>query len=301
MSTLVFIAGASGFLGLKFTKSIIDYGGFQVKTISRSSDDPKKIEVVNQLKQWGVDVVDGDYGDIDSLKHALHGVSVVVSALAKGGIQEQLNLIIAAKEVGSVIRFIPSEFGIDCPDDLSGPLDDTQEILGEKMKVRQALIESKIPYTLIINGVFLEYLISPFGGIHLDTKTVMIIGDGNYSFSSLHTDDIARFLPAVIMDPNAINKKVYLTGETHTCNEIAQLLEECCNHEFTKQHISFEKFEEKIRSSVGMNKFGNIIVRHVYLGRGAFSQPINDPNNELYSDIHPITFKQYLQTLVNKN
>jgi len=245
--------------------------------------------------------VEADYNDVHSLKHALHGISVVVSTLAKEGLRDQFNLVTAAKEVGHIKRFIPSEFGLDFPDEISGPSEDALNIYTTKLEVRKALHEAKIPYTIIVNGIFMEYVFSPTMNVDLEARKVTIIGDGNFRLSTMHTDDIARFIPQVILDHHTLNKKVYLVGETHTFNELISILEETFKHPFTKDHMTVEALDEKIKSMPDdYSKFLAIVSKNCCDGLDEFSNPTNNPSNELYSHIFPMTVKEYLKTLIKE-
>jgi len=292
--TTILVAGASGFLGRKITLELANHGSFKVRAIYHSSDLRKK-EIFEELKKAGVDLVEADYDDIGSLKIAMIGVSVIVSALSRDAVlQGQINLILAAKEVGSITRFIPSEFGADIPEDLNGTFG--EEVYSNKIRIRKALVESGIPYTIIINGVFLDYVFTSFLGFNIENKSVTIIEDGNYPIIALHTDDLAKYVPRVILDSGSLNKKVYLVGDTRTANELVTLLEDVFKQTFTKQNMSFEELENKCKTQEGLIKFSSINQRFLYLGNGKFPNPINHSNNELYLDIKPKTFLEQIKS-----
>jgi uncharacterized protein YbjT (DUF2867 family) len=283
-------------MGLKIAKELALHGAFKVKAIIRQTTDEKKLSTFNVLRDVGIELVEANYDDIESLKSALNGVSVIVSALSREAVyQSQLNLITAAKEVGTITRFIPSEYGIDVPDDLS--VGDPFRLISSKLAVRDALIASGVPYTIVITGVWLEYLITPFFNIDIQSKTVTTIGDGNFKVSSIHTSDFAKLLPRVILDENTINKKIYLVGNTITWNEIVALLDESFKVQFTKKRLTLDEVKAKIKTEQGMGALGSALQAYSYLGYDHFENPTNTQDNDLYSDITPLPFKQYIKSL----
>jgi len=266
----------------------------------------KKKAIIDELKQEGVEFVEADYSDIESLKKALKGVTVVVSALSREVLyQDQLNLIEAAKAVGTITRFLPSEFGMDGPpdDNLTGNYDDPMKMFASKLAIRKALVAAGIPYTLVITGLFLEFIFNPVNDIFIDTKTLTVIGDGNWRFPAIHSEDIAKYLPRVVLDQNLVNKKAYLVGDSIQYNEIVKLLEESFKTPFTKHHISHEELQARIESEQGFPKFKLIL--QYFLSSGSWDLDLakprtNDPNDELYSDIIPLSIKKYVKTTFGK-
>ena len=94
-----------------------------------------------------------DYSNKESIKKALTGVDVVISAIADTAINAQPKIAEAAKEVG-VKLFVPSEFG--------GPTEgETEGYSGAKANIHKQLKAIGIPYTLFYNGGFADYIWVP--------------------------------------------------------------------------------------------------------------------------------------------
>ena len=73
--TKVLVTGATGFLGKRLAKRLVDEG-YPVRALAR------KLSNVGALKKWGVEVVFGDLCDESSIVSAVKGVDVVVHAAA---------------------------------------------------------------------------------------------------------------------------------------------------------------------------------------------------------------------------
>ena len=94
-----------------------------------------------------------EYSDKESIKKALTGVDVVISAIPGTAIDVQPKLAEAAKEAG-VQLFIPSGFG--------GPTEgETEGFLGAKAKIYDQLKVIGSPNALFCTGGFSDYLWTP--------------------------------------------------------------------------------------------------------------------------------------------
>lgn len=77
-------------------------------------------------------------------------------------------------------RFVPSEFGID-PARMEHALEPGRETFDEKMKVREAIEEAKIPFTYVSANCFAGYFVgnlSQLGTLVPPRDKVSLYGDG---------------------------------------------------------------------------------------------------------------------------
>ena len=94
-----------------------------------------------------------DYSDKESIKEALTGVDVVISAIPGAAIDVQPIIIEAAKEVG-VKLFVPSEFGGASTGSKFGHH-------AMKANIQERLRAIGIPYALFATGPFADFLWVP--------------------------------------------------------------------------------------------------------------------------------------------
>ena len=118
-TTSVLVAGATGLLGNEICRQL-STKNLQVKAMVRSATDPVKIEQVTKL---GVQIVQGELQNIESLRIALRGVKTVISTVSSMPFSYQpgendvqsvdengvINLINASKSAG-VNHFIYTSF-----------------------------------------------------------------------------------------------------------------------------------------------------------------------------------------------
>ena len=94
-------------------------------------------------------VIQVDYSNEGSIKHALTGVDVVISTIPGAAVDIQVKIATAAKNVG-VKLFVLSEFaGI--------PDGETEWVLGAKANVQSQLKALDIPYAAFYTGLFADY------------------------------------------------------------------------------------------------------------------------------------------------
>ena len=95
-----------------------------------------------------------DYSNEASIKHALAGVDVVISTVPSAAFDVQWKIAAAAKEIG-VKLFVPSEFG--------GTSEGISEgVQMEKAKVQAQLKALGLPYTAFYTGAFADQFWVPY-------------------------------------------------------------------------------------------------------------------------------------------
>lgn len=110
----ILIIGATGWLG----SAIVDaFQGtpHQLKAFIRPENlnNPEKAASLDKLRHGGIQLVSGDLHKKEDLVAALKDIDVCICCLGIFQGAEQLPVIQALKEVGTVKRFIPSDFGMD--------------------------------------------------------------------------------------------------------------------------------------------------------------------------------------------
>jgi uncharacterized protein YbjT (DUF2867 family) len=280
----VLIAGATGFLGEKIANAFLDKKQFDVRVVVRKAN-----EKTDKLKAKGANVIEADFNDIESLKKATTGVDAVVSVLSKEGLALQPKLIDAAAATG-VKRFIPSEFGSGetlAPRGLSPFID-------VKYAARDQIEKLGLSHTYIATNVFLEYTFSPFLGVDLKEHKISTYGPDTV-FSSIHTDDIARLVPEVLLNPKSKNAVVNLAAETFKWDDVVAELEKLTGKTWTKNALTVEGLNEFLKTSTDFfATFAATLQRELVAKKGAALNPIDNLTDPFYSHIKPISVHDYL-------
>lgn len=209
-SSAILVAGATGFLGGEICRQLITENK-HVKGLVRVTSDANKVA---HLKELGVETIEGDLKNKDSLKNALQGVSAVISTVSSSlsrqegdSIQSvddegQNNLIDAAISAG-VNQFVYVSF---CSMPGEYPLQTA------KRKVEKHLIESGLIYTILQPTYFMEVWLSPVLGFDYPNAKASIFGAGKNKVSWIAIKDVASFAVAALNNPAAKNKMIELGG-----------------------------------------------------------------------------------------
>jgi uncharacterized protein YbjT (DUF2867 family) len=99
-------------------------------------------------------VIQVDYSDEGSIKHALTGVDVVISTISSRAMDVQGKVAAAAKEA-DVKLFVPSDFG-------GNTEGKTEGFFAMKANFRGKLKALGIPYAVFYTGLFADYIWVPY-------------------------------------------------------------------------------------------------------------------------------------------
>lgn len=236
-TTTILIAGATGMLGMKIAQALQAKDKVRVRLLVR--DPQKAVQKLSALIARGAEMVQGDLGVAESLTRVCDGVDVVISA-AQGDrdviVTGQYNLLQVAERAG-VQRFMPSDYSFDY-----FRLDEGDNYNADLRRTFAALLKaSSVPYTFFLNGAFTEIELTPWGTLFDEPKTTFSYwGDGETHFDITTTDDTARFVAEVVLDPAYKNKEFQIAGDTLTAKH--------CFH--TYQEITGKRLKEQSMGSV---------------------------------------------------
>lgn len=239
----VLIIGATGYIGKRLVKASLALGHptfilYRPDTVSHRD----KCQMLVKFKMDGAQLVRGSFDDHGSLVSALKQVDVVVSCVASDSILEQLKLIEAIKEAGTIKRYLPSEFGMDV-DRMEHAIQPGNLMFIDKRKVRRAIEEAKIPYTYIspncFAGIFLAGL-AQLATFMPPRDHVNIYGDGDKKCIWVEEEDAAMCTMMAIDDPRTLNKVMYVRPPTNILSqmEVVKIWEKLIGKELKKTFLS---------------------------------------------------------------
>lgn len=206
----VLVVGATGFLGMEICRQLVKMNK-TVKALVRLTSDPEKVK---SLKQMGIETISGDLKDPDSLGKACKGVTSVISSASSTFSRQvgdsiesvdnngQLNLIQAASDAG-VEQFIYISF---LPMQQEFPLQTAKRIVEKNLK------ESKMHYTILQPGFFMEVWLSPAVGFNFPESKATIYGAGKNKLSWISLKDVAAFAAASLDNRAAVDAVFQLGG-----------------------------------------------------------------------------------------
>ncbi|KAL5168584.1 Isoflavone reductase [Glycine soja] len=224
----------------------------------KAANPETKEELIESFKNSGVNLIQGDMNDHESLVNAIKQVDVVICAFGRLLIEDQLKIIAAIKEAGNVKRFFPSEFGLDV--DRHDSVDPVREVFEEKARIRRIIEAEGIPYTYLCCHAFTGYFLRNLAQIDITVPPrdkVFILGDGNVKGAFVTEADVGTLTIEAANDPNALNKTVHIRLPKNylTINEIISLWENKIGKTLEKTYVSEEKVLKDIKEASFPNNY----------------------------------------------
>lgn len=182
----ILIFGGTGTIGRYITSALLRgrLSSQEIVLFTSRSSAHTKAKLIDEWKEQGLSVIVGDLtSDIDVTK-AYKDVDTVISAVGRGGLQHQINLLRLAEESSSVKWFLPSEFGTDIEHNDKSPNERPHQL---KLQVRRYIRENlnRVKVTYVVTGPYFDMWVdaSPdleiAGGFIPDKKKAYVIEDGN--------------------------------------------------------------------------------------------------------------------------
>ncbi|KAL3697225.1 hypothetical protein R1sor_011301 [Riccia sorocarpa] len=248
----VLIIGATGYIGKYLVKASIKLGHPTfILARSLTLSDPAKAQLLKSFRDSGVTVLQGDLNDHENLVNVLRQVDVVIATLSGSGVHDQVNILKAAKEAGTIKRFLPFEFAE------SGDFE-------VKKTIRREVEKSGIPYTFVVSGGFAGFFVANLGNDNLTSPPrdkVTIWGDGTAKAIFNDEEDIATFTLKAIDDPRTENKTLHIRPKENRLSQrdIVTLWEKKIGHTLEKTVVS----EEELAKIIQETPFPNNILHAV--------------------------------------
>ncbi len=231
MNTKIAVAGATGNLGGRIVKALLEKGADVRAIVRNSTDDDDKLE---KLRQQGVEIIKADMTNKGKLTSALKDVSMVISALQGLGdviIDTQSTLLDAAVAAG-VRRFMPSDYSVDYTKLAEGE----NRNFDLRREFYNRIDKAPIEATSIFNGAFADILAYSVPFIDLKNKSIGYWDNPDWKIDITTMDDTAAYIADVAMDKST-PRKLLIAGFQISPKELKQLAEEVFGTSFTLTNL----------------------------------------------------------------
>ncbi|XP_075639816.1 isoflavone reductase homolog [Castanea sativa] len=304
----VLVVGGTGYIGKRIVKASLAQGHITYVLQRREMGlDIDKIQMLLSFKKQGARLIQGSFSDHQSLVDAVKQVDVVICTVSgvhfrSHNILLQLKLVDAIKEAGNIKRFIPSEFGTD-HSRMGHALEPGRVSFDEKMRVRRAIEDAKIPFTYVTANCFAGYFaanLSQMETLLPPRDKVTIYGDGNIKVVYMDEDDIALYTIKTIDDPRTLNKTLNIRPPENILSqrELVEKWEKLLGKELQKISLSQEDF---LASMKGLDFASQVGVGHFYhfFYEGCLTNfkigEEGEEASELYPDVKYTRMDEYLK------
>lgn len=302
----ILIIGGTGYIGKYLVEASAKAGHPTFALIRETAvSDPSKAAILDKFKNLGVTFLYGNLGNHESLVSAIKQVDVVISSVGGELTADQIKIISAIKEAGSVKRFIPSEFGTDV--DRAHTVEPVATLFNAKADIRRAIEAEGIPYTYIASHSFAGYFLTNLGDCTRTTPPrdkITIPGDGNVKAIFVTEEDIAAYTIRAVDDPRTLNKNLYLRPPANTLsyNELVSLWEKKIGKTLEKIYIDGEQLLKNIQEAEMPVSLMLAFMYSIFIMGDNTNFEIEDSfgveATQLYPDIKYTTVDEYLDQLV---
>jgi uncharacterized protein YbjT (DUF2867 family) len=246
------VVGATGMLGTEICRRLAA-AGKPVRAMVRATSDPAKVDT---LRGYGVEIVEGDVRDRDSLGAACQGATAVISTMSSMPFSYEpgendvqtvdtegaINLVDAAQAAG-VAHFVYTSF----------TMDNDFPLRNAKRAVERRLQDSRLTYTLLRPSYFMEVWLSPAVGFDYPNAKARIYGSGQNPLSLISLPDVAQFAIASLDNPAARNATLEIGGpEALSQLQAMQIFEEASGRTFEVEHVPEEALAEQQKASTDL-------------------------------------------------
>ncbi|KAL6237881.1 hypothetical protein BDW75DRAFT_202921 [Aspergillus navahoensis] len=246
------IFGATGAIGSHITAAITDardaFG--RIAIFTSQSTLISKTKEINALRDKGVDILVGDVTSKHDVLKAYDGFDTIVSALGRGVIAHQVQLVQWADESPHIKRFLPSEYGTDIEYSSASAHEKPHQ---QKLKVRAAIRATKnLEYAFVVTGpyadvpFYLQATNNPRGGsFDVKNKKAVLLGDGKGRISLVACADVGKFVVHTLTHwDKARGRALKLNSFTTTPNDILAEFEKQTGDKWSVEYTSLEQLKQ---------------------------------------------------------
>ncbi|KAL7001249.1 leucoanthocyanidin [Sarracenia purpurea var. burkii] len=288
----VLIVGATGFIGQFVAEASLEAGRATFILARPAGSGSSNAKIVKALHEKGATIIQGDIKNQELMEKILkdHGIDIVISATGGANILDQLTLVRAIKTVGTIKRFLPSEFGHDV--DRADPVEPGLTMYEEKRKVRRLIEESGVPYTYICCNSIASW---PYYDNTHPSQVLppldhfQIYGDGSVKAYFVAGSDIGKFTMKAVDDVRTLNKSVHFRPPCNflNINELASLWEKKIGRSLPRVTVT----EDDLLAAAGENIIPQSIVasftHDIFIKGCQVNFSIDGPNEVEASNLYP--------------
>ena len=234
---LILVSGATGRQGGAVARELLSRG-YRVRGLTRNPDS----ERAQQLAGLGIEMVKGDFNDMDSLNRATQGAYGVFSVQnfwehgKQGEIRQGSNLADAAKQAG-VSHFVYTSVA-NADKNTGIPHFDS------KYEIEKYILSVQLPYTIIRPVSFMENW--EYSRVHIENGIIYGPLSPETRHQYIAVKDIGRFAAEAFDNPAEwLGVSIDIAGDDHTQLEIAGIFSRVTGREVKYVQVPWDEYEEQ--------------------------------------------------------
>jgi len=234
------VTGATGNFGSKVIECLLARG-VQPQDLRATTRDPAK---ASALQERGIEVRPGDFDDPQALGQAFDGVErlLIISTDRVGArVEQHQRAVLAAKEAG--VKQVAYTSIVDM-----GPRDAQNVLALDHRATEKIILESGIPYTILRNTFYAEYMVQPV--IQALDRGVFVSSAGEAKLGAASRADLAEAAAVVLSEPGHENQIYDLTyPRTWDYYEVAEIVSRVSGKTLEYRPVSGEEMEQILKQT----------------------------------------------------
>jgi NAD(P)-dependent dehydrogenase (short-subunit alcohol dehydrogenase family) len=226
MSKLIVVAGATGNLGTRIVKALLERKS-EVRVIVRSAS--LNTDLVNMFRNNGVEIAEVQSWNVEELSKACAGAHCVVSALS--GLREVIidaqKLLLDGAIAAGVKRFIPSDYALDFTRFSHGE----NRNLDWRREFHQHLDKAPIEATSILNGAFADMLTGQMPLVLFKQKKVLYWGKADHAMTFTTMDNTAAYTANAALEAKT-PRYLRIAGDSKSPNEMLEVINKVSGEQY---------------------------------------------------------------------
>ncbi len=230
MNKTIGVAGATGDLGQRIVRALVDRGA-DVRILVRASSNNTTI---GEFEKMGVHVVKLTAWTVTEMTSACEGLSCVVSALSgqRDTVIDAQKILLDAAVAAGVPRFIPSDYSIDFTNLPAG----RNRNLDLRREFHAYLNKAPIAATTIFNGPFADMITGQMPIILFGLKRVIVWGNAKQRIDFTTKDDTAAFTASAALD-DSTPRFLRIAGDELSIQELTAVVSEVTGKPYQLVHL----------------------------------------------------------------
>ncbi|XWS11531.1 hypothetical protein CRYUN_Cryun37aG0006100 [Craigia yunnanensis] len=215
----ILIFGATGYLGKYMVKASVSLGHPTYAYTRPLNSSSSKLDLLNEFESMGVTIFYGELEEHEKLVSMLQQVEIVISTLAVPQHLDQLKIISAMKDAGTIKRFVPSEYGNEV-DRSTNALPPFEALLANKRKIRREVEAAGLSYTYVAGNTFLAYFVDYLPHPHEKPNEIVVYGTGEAKVVFNYEEDVAAYTIKAATDPGVVNRVIIYRPPANVASQL---------------------------------------------------------------------------------
>ncbi|KAK8710313.1 hypothetical protein V6N13_145645 [Hibiscus sabdariffa] len=296
----IIIFGGSGYLGKFMVKASVSLGHptFVYTRPLHTNPPNSKSLLLKEFESMGVTIFYGELDEHEKLVSVVKQVEVVISTLAVPQHLDQLKIISAIKEAGTIKRFVPSEYGNEV-DRSRRALPPFEAILANKRKIRRAAEEAGLPFTFVAGNSFAAYFVDYILHPHQNPSQVVVYGTGEAKVVFNYEEDVAAYTVKAATDPRTVDRVIIYRppGNIASLLELISAWEKKTGRTLERVHVPEEELVKLSDTLPSPDNIPVSIIHNIFVEGEQMRYEVREEDLEasrLYPDYNYTSIDKYL-------